>query len=343
MDNQKQLVILTEATAKVGYGHLTRCEAIYQAFKKIGMRVKLIVDGDDSIFNCLSSQTAVKLLPWLSNLSSCGTMLDSPNIIIVDSYQASAMVYRQLAKLTSMLVCMDDTWRLSYPLGVIIHPIVGSESLSNYNQTGHQILTGIEYQPLRSAFWNCAPAIANEKLTNILITFGGEDIRDLSGRILMLLMRDYPSLIKNVVIGPGYHQLADLQQKADANTQILQNLSALDMKGMMEQADLAISAGGQTLSELACVGAPTLAILVSDNQSQSCAFWHKTGFIRYTGKWNSKHLDQLVLRFIDHYQDQINRQITASCGQTIINGKSTMMLVKKLCNLYENHYSTSHS
>lgn len=52
------------------------------------------------------------------------------------------------------------------------------------------------------------------------------------------------------------------------NIRFFYSLDAEHMKTLMLESDVAISAGGQTLYELASVGLPTIAIQVVDNQSE---------------------------------------------------------------------------
>ena len=52
--------------------------------------------------------------------------------------------------------------------------------------------------------------------------------------------------------------------------------------------DLAISASGQTLYELACIGVPTIAIGIIDNQKNNIKNWINQGFIEYAGCWNDE-------------------------------------------------------
>lgn len=45
--------ILTEGGKDAGLGHITRCISIYQAFEKVGIQAKLIVNGDEAVQDLL--------------------------------------------------------------------------------------------------------------------------------------------------------------------------------------------------------------------------------------------------------------------------------------------------
>ena len=46
-----KITILTEAGGNIGFGHLTRCIALYQAIEEKGYSPELIVNGDESILD----------------------------------------------------------------------------------------------------------------------------------------------------------------------------------------------------------------------------------------------------------------------------------------------------
>ena len=43
------VVILTEGGKDIGFGHVTRCSSIYQAFEQFHIVPKFIINGDDSV------------------------------------------------------------------------------------------------------------------------------------------------------------------------------------------------------------------------------------------------------------------------------------------------------
>ncbi|MDQ7082427.1 MAG: glycosyltransferase [Aquificota bacterium] len=81
------------------------------------------------------------------------------------------------------------------------------------------------------------------------------------------------------MIGKGFRNIDEIKASADPNTELIFYPSAEEMKNLMLDADIAISAGGQTLYELARVGVPTIAVAVAENQMWNVSEWQEAGFI----------------------------------------------------------------
>ena len=57
---------LTEAGQKVGFGHLSRCTAIYHAFVRRGIKPLMIVNGDEGISDFLKG-VRHEVFDWLGS------------------------------------------------------------------------------------------------------------------------------------------------------------------------------------------------------------------------------------------------------------------------------------
>ena len=67
----------------------------------------------------------------------------------------------------------------------------------------------------------------------------------------------------------------------------------------MLEADIAVSAGGQTLFELARVGTPTAAVCVADNQINNLRGFTKLGFLNNFLRWDEPNLEDLLWEEIE--------------------------------------------
>ena len=99
-----------------------------------------------------------------------------------------------------------------------------------------------------------------------MVTFGGDDAKNMTPKILAFLNDEYPNLIKNVIIGRAFQNIDDIKKYTDKNTNLIYYPDAEKMKEIMFESDIAISACGQTLNELASVGVPTIGVCTAGNQ-----------------------------------------------------------------------------
>jgi UDP-2,4-diacetamido-2,4,6-trideoxy-beta-L-altropyranose hydrolase len=131
-----------------------------------------------------------------------------------------------------------------------------------------RLLLGTEYALLRREFLE-RQGRAREvpaRARNLLVTMGGADPVDATRTVLAALRElEDPELHAIVLIGPSNARGDRLAaEHDDPRIEIRRGVS--DMPEFMEWADLAVAAAGSTTWELAFMGAPTLLVVLADNQ-----------------------------------------------------------------------------
>lgn len=323
------IAIITEGSQHIGFGHITRCLSIYQAFRQRGLMPRFIVHGDETV-KPLFEGIPVEIINWRDQQENLFSAISGYDLAVVDSYLADLAFYQALSGVVRLGVYIDDTLRLSYPRGVVVNFSISAETLPYPTQEGVDYLLGCRYFPLRQPFWEIPPKKIRPNLQNVLITFGGDDIRQLTPIILAQLSRTWPSLQKQIAIGGGFQNTAEIKAAGDRNTHFHYQLTAAQMKTLMLDADAAISASGQTLYELARVGVPTIAVGVADNQKYNIAGFQKTGSVRYAGWWHSSELTTHVLQLLKELEPESVRAAMAVHAQQLVTGCGAHALVLAL-------------
>ena len=319
--------ILTEGGKSIGFGHITRCLSLYQAFEEKGIEPKFFINGDDSVVDIVK-QTDYEIINWIKSEQEILDKIEGTDIVIVDSYLAGIDFYEQVSKLAKVPVYIDDNKRLDYPKGVVVNGNIHAKDLNYPKKDGVFYLLGTKYTPLRKAFWNIPNKEIRETVQSAMITFGGNDMRNLTPRVLTLLCGNYPYLRKNVIIGRGFKNINEIEKMADKNTNLTYYPDAEKMKQVMLDSDIAISAGGQTLYELARVGVPMIVISVANNQLGNISGWQKTGFIEYAGWWEDKKVFDNILYCMEELIEFVVRKKISNIGRTLVDGKGVKRLVK---------------
>jgi spore coat polysaccharide biosynthesis predicted glycosyltransferase SpsG len=195
-------------------------------------------------------------------------------------------------------------------------------------------LLGAKYILLRKEFWDDTQKEIKENIESIMITFGGDDVRKMTPNILKLLTENYPCFIKRVIIGKGFHGVGDIENLKDEKTKLIYYPDANKMKKIMLESDIAISAGGQTLYELAKIGVPTIAVGVSDNQLNNIKGLQKAGFVKYAGWWQNDDVYEKINYYIKSFEN-FNRRIESfKNGRRLIDGKGSKLIIEFLTNSY---------
>lgn len=314
--------IFTEGGSHIGFGHVTRCLALAQGRRESQPdgNVRLIVNGDASLEEVLKSES----FEWIRTDwrdSGLPNLLKDLDAAVIDSYLADASVYEEIAKHVKTVLYVDDNQRLDYPAGIIFNGSIYAQELAYPRRADRQFLLGTEYTLLRKPFWQTAEKTIRPKVQNVLITFGGDDSKKMTPRVLKLFRESFPEIEKAVVIGKAFQHIDAIQARADAKTRLIFNADVEEMKRLMEEADVAVSAGGQTLYELACIGVPTIAVAVADNQTLNIQGWEKQKFIRYAGWWEETDVLARIRRAFDELRDPQRRQTSSDIGRKAVTGQ----------------------
>lgn len=313
---ENKVYILTEGGHKVGYGHITRCSALYEELEKRECDVTFIINGDEEISSVLDNKKFV-LKDWrdkdyLSNL------LCEKDYVIIDSYLASEGIYEYIANKVKKSLYIDDNMRINYPKGIVCNPSIYGKELIYPQQEDVKYLLGIDYVILRKEFINVPEKKFNSKIKDILVTFGGSDITNTTPKVLKELRENYSQANKHVIIGKGFNNLEEIKNIADGKTFFYYNLNAEEMKNLMLKCDFAISAAGQTIYELLRVGIPFIPIQVADNQENNIKGLEKIGIIT---------LNELKIEELEVY---LNLRKQEKRNVSEIDGKGSIKIINNL-------------
>ncbi len=329
-----KVIILTEGGIDIGHGHVTRCISIYQAFERMGIKPVLIINGDNTVIPLVNSLN-YKILDWLD--LDIMNVIREANIVIVDSYRADLSLYTRISESVPLVVYIDDNNRVPYPKGVIVNGSIYAKEIGYTKRRETFYLLGTKYIPLRKEFWCISEKVINETMKTVMITFGGDDMRGLTHRVLDILNEEFPQLIKKVIVGRGFNEqnIKNIENMKDDRTEIVYFPSAKVMKDIMMKSDIAISAGGQTLYELARIGTPVVAIAIADNQLCNVLGWAKVGFIEYAGWWEDRHIFDKIAESVRKLLPMSERERRYLIGRRFVDGKGSFRVVNYLLSNYK--------
>ena len=330
-----EVVILTEGGKDYGYGHVARCSSIHQAFEHYNISPKFIVNGDESIKSIVPDMN-VEIIDWLNDSFKA-------EIVVIDSYLANLTFYEEISKNSSLSVYVDDNNRLNYPKGIVVNGTLDTSDMGYLERDDITYLVGNEFIPLRKDFWNIQKLKINDSIENILITMGGNDLRNLTPKILELLNDNFPEVNKKVIIADSFKNTKEIESLKNEHVELIYSPNSDEIINAMSSVDLAISASGQTLYELACIGVPTVAIGIIDNQKNNIKNWVNQGFIEYAGCWNDNGLLENILGRINYLQDKQIRLDKKLLGIRAVNGKGSLNIVKNILKEFYKNNSTFRS
>ena len=324
-----KVCIATEGGKNVGLGHITRCISIHQAFEEVGIRPALIVNGDEAIQDLLKDKNFM-LFDWLDDRERLFAAVRDADIVFIDSYLADYDVYEKISHIAGTGVYFDDHIRIKYPKGFVLNGAIFAERIPYPKRNGVTYLLGARYAPLRREFWDVPEKCIRDNLEVVMITFGGADIRNLTPKVLKILVDTYPQIFKKVIIGSSFRNVAEIERLKDKNTELIYCPGGDEMRKSMLESDVAISAGGQTLYELARTGVPTIGVCAAENQLQNVEGWRKSGFLEYIGWYNCGNLEQKLKSSLNCLADKSARMYKCEAGRKVVDGAGCKRIVNAI-------------
>lgn len=327
-----RVLFVTEGGTSVGFGHLSRCFALCQAFEEAGTSCDFLIAGDQTAKTILGERK-FDLCPWIAEQGILFQSMANADIVVVDSYRADKGLCEEISRRARLPVYFDDEGKLEISRGVLINGSLYAQNLGYPQKSGIIYLLGPEYISLRKPFWEVGEKEIREKVERVLISFGGDDSKHMTPQVLGFFIRQYPAMTKYVVVGPAFEKIEDIEDAADKNTNLIASPDAEEMKRVMMISDLAVTSGGQTLFELARVGLPAVTIAVAENQRRNIEAWENHEFIQPAGFWNGKSLvENLALKF-RLFLDRAKRKRSREAGRRIVTGEGARKIAQNLAEI----------
>lgn len=319
-------VIFTEGGKGIGFGHALRCAAIKRAFEELGIKTELIVKGDASVARVLGRGRYIAK-DWRTGRAA-GRLAAGVDIALVDSYLAGGKIYREIAGAARHCLYLDDCARLKYPDGTVINYNAYGPAMRYPGRRGARYLLGTAYAPLRKEFMSSVPARKIQKrVRKALLVFGGSDTAGLTAQTLEFLAVNYPEMEKTVIAGGGAALVAEERFK-DKKTTVVANADAAKVRRVMLDCDIAFTAGGVTLYELARTGTPAMGFCVAANQRKNLRAMAEAGALYPAGLSAGKIQAAALKKLMARASSPGSRKRMSDSGMKIVDGLGAARIAK---------------
>ena len=255
------------------------------------------------------------------------------NVVVVDSYKTESDYLLGLRKAGLYVVVLDDLALFEFPNQLVINASAFASRLPYISSSGDtRFLLGTEYALLSPEFWNVPVRNTHEDVKRVLVTVGGEDQNNLMPRLLDLL-QDLPGEFDvTVIVGPFFRNRAQINSAVDNSRRRVRLVEfGHSIRDVMLESDIAISAGGQTLYELAATGTPTVAIQVADNQNNNLQGLADRGVLRLGGRVGDSDVTKVIRReLLEMIQSVRVRKELSAAGQRIVDGQGAPRVAEEI-------------
>lgn len=277
--------IRADASATIGAGHIMRSLSLAEALR---------TRGDTVVFFCRTLPGhlcdgleargfAVERLPagnavrdWQSDIEQLRAACGKPasfDWIVVDHYQLDARWERAARTFSRRVAVIDDLADRPHDCDLLVDQNLREADKNPYsglNARPARFLLGPRYALLRPVFAALRRRLAPRggEVRRVVVCFGGADPHNHTGAMLEVLHERLDALERvDVFAGSACPHRAAIAGLCNALGErvVLQPTDA-DPAESLAAADLALGAGGTMNWERACLGVPTIAFGIADNQ-----------------------------------------------------------------------------
>lgn len=338
------LYIRVDMNQTIATGHVMRCLAIADALSRLGETVTFVV-ADENPVELLTKrgyQTIVLHTDWRDMEGELPALLAvlrqrRTTKMLIDSYQVTERYLRKLKEEIS--VCyMDDLNAFAYPVDMLICYANYSDGFGYPERlTGTELCLGVQYVPLRTAFQDCPAKQIPERAKRLLLLSGGTDPFHILRGMMEALMLSYEELFGrfdgeiDVICGAWNQDYNWLVEHYKEQSHVRIHRQVADMERYMQQADIAVSAGGFTLYELCACGTPAISYAFADNQLENVRRFDADGLIPYAGDWRKDDVIGNVLSLLRHLIE--DAELRGKCSGQMrrqVDGRGAMRIAEKL-------------
>jgi UDP-2,4-diacetamido-2,4,6-trideoxy-beta-L-altropyranose hydrolase len=329
------LLVRADAGPEMGTGHVMRCLALAQAWQDAGGWAAFALATPAAEVQTRLRREEVEVLhlavppgsPEDAAATADAARRQQAAWVVLDGYHFGAGYQRAIKDAGKNLMVLDDYGHAEHYWAdlVLNQDLNAEERLYRNREPSTRLLLGLQYVLLRREFrrWRWQrPDIAG-LATKLLVTMGGADPDNVTVKVIRALEQIARGDLETVVlVGPTNPHWAELEAEAGqgrANLRLVRN--ATNIPELMAWCDMAVTAGGSTLWELALMAVPSLVLILADNQEPSARLLDAQGACRVLGRWDEVSAPALAAAVAALLRSARDRAALGQCFRALVDGR----------------------
>ncbi|HEY8889396.1 MAG TPA: UDP-2,4-diacetamido-2,4,6-trideoxy-beta-L-altropyranose hydrolase [Clostridium sp.] len=247
------------------------------------------------------------------------------DLLITDSYDVDEKYFDETKRMFNKTAYIDDMNLYYFNVDFLINQNIDGDDFEYKVNPDTKLLIGPTYIMLREEFRGTCKKHLKINVNDIMITVGGGDPQHVTEQLL-----EYVEKLEynfHVIVGPSFDKKGFLKNFESPKISFYYNAN---MYEIMQKCDIAISACGSTLYELAICGIATLGIIVAENQQGIATKLSKMGIIKNMGWYDKLDKDMFASELNDFCNDYGKRKEIYTRAKEAIDGNGVKRIVKNL-------------
>ena len=323
-----KVVFRVDASTRMGIGHLMRCLTLAESLRERGAQLRFICREHTGSLIALLQQKAIPVTvltvtvvnditdsddyaAWLGvtqaeDAEQTIEALNSekPDWLVVDHYGLDVEWERGLRPHVNNLLVIDDLANRRHDCDVLLdqnYSAKGEQRYADLVTNTCKLLVGPRYALLRPEYraYRKTLGARDGHVKRVLVFFGGTDPQNVTGMTLEALSHpELKHLDVDVVVGVNNPHRSSIEQQVLHRQHATMYESRPHLADLMAQADISLGAGGATTWERMCLGLPTVAVAIAENQSPAAEALAAKHLIIYAGKTSAISANNLSKEII---------------------------------------------
>ena len=277
-----RMLFRADGNKELGLGHIVRCLALADALKG---EITFLTKDEEAKKLIGNRYKVIQVID--DEIRQIRDLVDGNALLITDFLDTDNYYISEIKKLGIKIISIDNNTKLKrLDADIVINAnVFGEEGSGKY-------YLGPKYMILRKGFEGTH---INNEVKSVLVIFGGTDPNDFTPRVVNALRG-----INVKILLPKFSNIIEI----------------------MKSADVAITAAGITLYELAALGVPSIVIPQVEHQEDIARAFPCINI----GKFPSDKLIREALKILMIYRPL--REMFSRNGKKLVDGKGTQRVVK---------------
>lgn len=244
-----------------------------------------------------------------------------PDLLVVDTLGSSRATMAAARQLARRIMTIDDVEEGGQEADIVLNGIVWLWRWLPETWGRAHVLQGAPYNVLRPEFVQSqgSPRRVPEAARRVLVTVGGADEGNVVEALLHELRDIQQGLHITLVLGAAHPDPRRVVALAGPSIQVMHDVDSVAT--LMRDADVAVTAGGTSLFELAACGTPAICVPIVEHQLAASRWFAERGAALDMGRFQDLKPGALSGSIRRLAADPTARQRMSDQAQQLVDGR----------------------
>jgi UDP-2,4-diacetamido-2,4,6-trideoxy-beta-L-altropyranose hydrolase len=339
------VLVRTDASARIGSGHAMRCAALGDWLRRKGARVTFVMRevsptleewlrGKGHLTVKLPEAIAPRAAGWLAahwetDAAQTLQVLDSQqpaDWLVVDHYGIDYRWEERVRRASVKLLVIDDLATSRHDCDALLNQNLVANARERYRTlvSGDcRLLLGPKFALLREEFRAARAGLQRDaqRVRKLLVFLGGGDPHGVTLQVLSVVAQIKPDEVAvDVVVGAENPHYGEIEKHYGAKPGYRIIVQAMDIPRLMLGADLAIGAGGVSTWERCCLGLPSVVLAIAENQEEVSRAAAEAGACLFLGRSTEVTAEALAAALSTVLGNVSLRRLLSESGRKLVDG-----------------------